>query len=169
MTIFTYPAIKNMWLASPVKILLLAVLLVPISALASSLIITVIESIGKHDALPLNFTAKIMQSDSKTYISIVFGALLIAPIVENFCCYIWFRFMSSWNIKTWWIKPFIIAWIAVFFHMVSYLDFREIVVFPMFFVIASFITQVENKVLGFWASVLHHFTYNGVSLILALL
>lgn len=159
-------AITESVLDSPWRVLLLAVLVAPLSVAATGLWSLLVHfAFGFETVAPNSVEEALLGGIGALRIV---SALVLAPIVENLLCLLWATWFGKWQAGRWWMKPACIAAIAAGFHAIIFWDIRPFAVFPGFFVISCFILYVKDRVLGYWASVLHHFCINAINLALAL-
>lgn len=144
-----------------------AVLLAPVSVACTSIISLCMEWAFEFESISPNSVEE--TSVVGLGATRIVSALAIAPVVENFLCLLWARWLPTWSSQhSWWSKPFLIACIAAVFHSLIFWDIRPIAVLPGFFMIAMYIENAHNKLVGYWTSVAHHFCINAINLLLVL-
>lgn len=154
--------------AAPGKMLVIyAIILAPVSVLVTSIIANCIQYVFGLETITPNSVGSISRN------GIGFGrllsALIFAPVIENYFCSLWGVWLSNWKTGSWWVKPACIATIAALLHVVATKDIRLFSVASGFFVISTLILNAKEKKYGFWASVIHHFCINAITLLLALM
>jgi hypothetical protein len=82
--------------------------------------------------------------------------LVVSPIVENFICLIWLRLVFSGAKWKWWKGPLMVSLIAGAFHSLAYLEPRYMAISVNFFAICCLIANVNDRLIGFLASVFIH-------------
>lgn len=157
--------LDELWAMPTRKLFAVAVLLVPVSMVATAAMTYLIDFAFNLDGLPPNASAELARTGITT-IHVV-SALFLAPVIENALCSLWSVWLDEWGSNHWWKKPVVIAAIAAFFHVLLLWDLRPFGVFPGFFVMSALIVNVKNRKAGYWASVLHHAGNNFIGLSVA--
>ncbi len=161
----THP-LDRLWGARWSSALLVAVVLAPVSVFATVLLASAIEVLIGGDGIAPNSVQEVI--DQGLTPLRVMSALIVAPLLENLFCLIWDRLLPKWEMRAWWARPLLIAMIAASFHALIFQDFRPFAVLPGFFVICVLVVNVRDRVVGYWASVVHHFVINSINLTIVL-
>ncbi|WP_395136405.1 hypothetical protein [Stenotrophomonas geniculata] len=138
---------------------LIAVVTAPASFLASSGIISLIET-----ALPAILPqGGWEQIEARVSAGEMVYALTLAPLIENLVLLFTIYLLSKWIVNSPKTVSALAAAMAAIIHVLTSGELAYIAVFPGFFVMSSFIQHSERRSTGYWISVIHHVAINAIS------
>ena len=154
---------RNLWEANAWRLLLMVVVLALLCVLLQNILEWALDLVTMQFGLPGRIEA-IKAAERERLVS----PLLVAPVVENAMCWVWLRVLLPAERWAWWKGPLVVAMIAAGFHVLLYRELSYFSVVVDFFAICGLILNVEDRIAGFWASVLLHGAMNLLVLLMLL-